>query len=98
MSNKHLNLLRLIFHDPVSANIHWREVESLLHHLDVSVEPSHGARFKLVLNGVEGFFHHPHHGNVCSPQSIKQLREYLTHAGVSPSLYELEQVELRRPK
>ena len=33
MSHKHANLMRSIFQDPPSANIHWREVESLLHHL-----------------------------------------------------------------
>ena len=29
MSYKHVNQLRGIFHDPISANIHSREVESL---------------------------------------------------------------------
>lgn len=88
LSNKHLHLLRSIFQDPVSANIHWREVESLLHHLGAVVEPSHGARFRIVLNRVEDFLHHPHHGNVCDKQAIKHLREFLAHAGVSPSTYE----------
>ncbi len=88
MSHKHLNLLRSIFHDPLSANIHWREVESLLHHLGAEVEPSHGARFRVVLNKVEGFLHHPHNSTTCTKQDIKALREYLTHAGVSLSAYE----------
>lgn len=91
MSTKHLNLLRSIFHDPPSANTHWREVESLLRHLGAEMEPSHGARFRVVLHGVEGFLHHPHHGNVCSPQFIQQLRHFLAGAGVSPSQYELDQ-------
>ena len=88
MSNKHLNLLRTIFQDPLSSNIHWREVESLLHHLGASVEPTHGARFRVELNHAEGFLHHPHHSNVCDKQLIKLLREFLAHAGVSPSSYE----------
>ncbi len=33
MSHKPIHLIRAIFHDPVSGNIHWREIESLLHHL-----------------------------------------------------------------
>ncbi|OHC68966.1 MAG: hypothetical protein A2045_00435 [Rhodocyclales bacterium GWA2_65_20] len=90
MSHKHANLLRSIFQDPVSANIHWREVESLLHHLGAVVEPAHGARFRVVLNRVEGFLHHPHHSNVCDRQTIKLLREFLAHAGVSLSSYEAE--------
>jgi len=84
-----INLLRVIFQDPISGNIHWREVESLLHHLGARVEPSHGARFRVVLNEVEGVLHHPHHGSVCAKQDIKHLREYLARAGISPSLYDL---------
>ncbi|NOT12783.1 MAG: type II toxin-antitoxin system HicA family toxin [Methylococcaceae bacterium] len=88
--SRHLNLLRSIFQDPISANIHWREVESLLHHLGAELEPTHGARFRVVLNNVESVVHHPHHSNECSRQDIKQLREFLTHAGVSLSTYESE--------
>ena len=88
--NRHLSLLRAIFHDPVSANMHWREVESLLHHLGATVEPIHGARFRVVLNKIEGVLHHPHQGSECSKQDIKQLRTYLSRAGISPSQYESE--------
>lgn len=84
--SRHLNLLRAIFQEPVSANIHWREVESLLHHLGATIEPTHGARFRVVLNEVEVILHHPHHGSECSKTDIKQLRDYLVHAGISPSL------------
>ena len=45
MSHKHSSLLNAIFHNPVSGNIHWREIESLLHHLDATIKPAHGARF-----------------------------------------------------
>ena len=90
MSHKHLALLRKVFEDPISGNIHWREVESLLHHVGAEVEPSHGSRFRLVLNGVEGFLHHPHNSNICDRQTIKLLREFLAHAGVTPSRYEAE--------
>ena len=53
MSNKHLHLLQAIYHDPPSANIHWREIESLLLHLGATVEAAHGARFRIVLNKVD---------------------------------------------
>ena len=88
MSHKHINLLRAIFHDPVSGNIHWREIESLLHHLGASVTPTHGARFHVTLNGFDDFVHHPHQSNVCEKTLIKHLREFLSRAGVSPSSYE----------
>lgn len=85
-----LTLLRAIFQEPVSGNIHWREIESLLRHLGAAIDPVRGARFKVVLNHVEGVLHHPHQSGVCSKQDIKQLRDYLTQAGVSPSQYEAE--------
>lgn len=88
MSHKHAHLLRAIYTDPISANIHWREVESLLHHLGAEVEPAHGARFRIVLNKVEGFLHHPHNSSTCTKTDIKQLRDYLAHAGVTLSSYE----------
>ncbi len=90
MSNKHLHLLRSLFQDPPSANIHWREIESLLHHLGADVQPVHGARFRVLLNRREYFLHHPHQGSVFGRQDIKQLREFLAHAGVSPSAYEAQ--------
>ena len=88
MSHKHLHLLRTIFQDPVSGNIHWREVESLLHHLGAEVEPTRSGSFRAVLNRVEAFLHHPHHSSVCDKPTIKSLREFLAHAGVSLSAYE----------
>lgn len=83
MAHQHTNLLRSILHEAPGANIHWREVESMLRHLGTQVEPSHGARFKVTLNGVTDFLHHPHHGSVCSREMIKHLRDFLTHAGAT---------------
>ena len=88
MSHKHAHLMRSIFQDPPSANIHWREIESLLRHLGADVEPAHGARFKVTLKRVETFLHHPHNSNTCGRNDIKQLREFLAHAGVTLAAYE----------
>lgn len=88
VSHKHINLIRHIFHDPVSGNIHWREIESLLVHLGASFEPAGGARFHVKLNGFDEFLHHPHQSNVYGKQEIKHLREFLARAGVTPSIYE----------
>ncbi len=70
MSNKHLHLLQSIYRDPPSANIHWREIESLLVHLGASIEAAHGSRFRIVLNKVEVFLHHPHNSSTCPKQEI----------------------------
>ena len=89
MSHRHETLLRTIFHDPISGNIHWREVESLLRHLGAAIEPLSGARVRVMLNRAEGVLHRPHHhSNVLNAQAVKQLREYLARGGVTPSFYE----------
>jgi HicA toxin of bacterial toxin-antitoxin, len=88
MSHKHESLLRTIFHDPISGNIHWREIESLLNHVGAEVEPLSGARIRVRLNGAEGILHRPHHGNTLDRSAVRHLREYLAHAQMTPSQYE----------
>ncbi|MCC6609467.1 MAG: type II toxin-antitoxin system HicA family toxin [Burkholderiales bacterium] len=88
MSHKHEQLVRAIFHDPISGNIHWRDVESLLNHLGAQLAPLSGARYRVKLNGHEGILHRPHRSNVLDRQGVKYLREYLARARVTPSLYE----------
>ena len=77
MSHKHDNLIRAIFHDPISGNLQWREIESLS-----------GTRIRVKLNGAEGILHRPHGGNSLGRQDVQHLREYLAHARITPSLYE----------
>jgi hypothetical protein len=88
MSHKHDNLIRAIFHDPISGNIQWREIESLLRHLGATLESLSGTRVRVKLNGAEGVLHRPHGGNTLGRQDVQHLREYLAHARVTPSLYE----------
>ena len=88
MSHKHEQLIRTIFREPISGNIHWREIESLLHHVGATVEPLSGARIRVKLNGVEGVLHRPHHSNVLDRQGVRALRAYLAHSRITPSQYE----------
>jgi hypothetical protein len=88
VSHKHEQLLRTIFHDPISGNIHWREIESLLGHLSADIEQLSGARMRVKLNGVEGILHRPHHGNTLDKSAVRHLREYLAHARCTPSQVE----------
>ena len=88
MSHKHEHLLRTIFQDPINANIHWREIESLLHHLGAQVETLSGNRIRAKLRHAEGVLHRPHHGNTLDRNGVRGLRGFLASAGVTPSLYE----------
>ncbi len=87
MSHKHKRILKSIFTEPVSGNLHWREIESLLKHLGGEIQATHGARLTVLLNGVEGQLHRPHHNSSLSKHDVRHLREYLARAGVSLSSY-----------
>ena len=93
MSRHHANLIRSIFHDPPSGNIHWRDIESLLKHVGASLEPISGARIRVHLNRMEGVLHRPHHSNVLDTSSLVHLREFLARAGVTPSAYETKDAD-----
>lgn len=87
MSHKHKRILKSIFTEPASGNLHWRDVESLLHHLGAEIQSTHGARLAVNLNKVEGQLHRPHHGRTLSKQDVRHLREFLARAGVTLSAY-----------
>ena len=87
MSHKHENLIQTIFRDPISANIHWREVESLLNHLGAVIEQLSGARMRVKLNSYEDVLHRPGHSATLGRQDIKTLREFLGRARITPSAY-----------
>lgn len=88
MSHKHEQLVRAIFADPPSNNLHWREVESLLQHVGAEIENIPGARLRVKLNRMETILHRPHHSNTLDRQGLKHLREFLARAGVTPSSIE----------
>ena len=88
MSRHHAQLIRSIFHDPPSANIHWRDIESLLRHVGAEIEPLSGARIRVHLGRAEGILHRPHHGNTLGANSLLHVRELLARGGVTPAQYE----------
>lgn len=93
MSRHHRNLLRSIFHDPPSGNIHWRDVESLLKHVGTTLEPLSGTRIRATLNRFESVLHRPHHSNTLDTSSLMHLREFLARGGMTPSQYEAKEAQ-----
>ncbi|WP_177419525.1 type II toxin-antitoxin system HicA family toxin [endosymbiont of Lamellibrachia barhami] len=85
MSQKHSRILHAILQGPAGGNIHWRDIESLLRHLGADIQAGHGARMRIILNGVEGTLHRPHHSSTYSKQDIHHLRDYLISAGMDMS-------------
>ena len=77
MSRHHTQLLRTIFHDPPSGNVHWRDIESFLRHVGAELEPLSGARWRVTLNRMEYVLHRPHHSNTLTSQSLQHVRTFL---------------------
>lgn len=88
MSKHHANLIRAIYHDPPSGNMHWRDIESLLRHVGAEMEPLSGARYRVTIGRMEDILHRPHHSNVLDSKSIQHLRAFLARSGVTPAQYE----------
>lgn len=98
MSHRHSALIRTIFQDPINTNIHWREIESLLHHLGVQVETLSGNRIRVRLNRAEGVLHRPHHSHTLDRNGVRALRGYLASAGITPSQYEAQAESAKAPE
>jgi hypothetical protein len=85
VSHRHFDrLIEQIFAHPVSMNIHWKDVVRLVESLGGVVEPAHGGREKVKLNGQEWTFHVPHAKSIESKDEVMQLRHLLERAGVKP--------------
>ena len=86
MSKKHDKVLASIVDEHISGNLHWKEIESLLHHLGAELREGGGTRVLVTLNGMEITLHRPHHGATMNKTSIHQLRHFLAAAGLSHPL------------
>ena len=88
MSQKHANLLREIFHDPINTNCVPRD-RVAAEAPRAQMESLSGARMRAKLGHAEGILHRPHHGsNTMDRHSVQSLREFLARGGATPSQYE----------
>ena len=79
LSNHHRNTLRQLFQHPVSHNIDWRAVVSLLEAVGSIVE-QHAGKFEVTL-GSETEFFDPPAGKDINVQTVVDLRGMLSRAG-----------------
>ena len=79
LSNHHRNTLRQLFQHPVSHNIDWRAVVSLLEAVGSIVE-QHAGKFEVTL-GSETEFFDPPAGKDIDVQTVVDLRGMLSRAG-----------------
>jgi hypothetical protein len=76
--------LKVLFSDPVRANIDWHDVESLLTSLGAELTEGRGSRLRVELNGIRAVFHRPHPGNEVGKPTVRSLRGFLSEAGIRP--------------
>ena len=81
---KHDATLAAIFEDETRANIRWADIVALFRSLGGTTTEARGSRVKVVLNGKRHVFHSPHPGKQATKPLIRDVRDYLTEAGVKP--------------
>jgi hypothetical protein len=82
LSNHHRNTLRQLFQHPVSHNIEWIAVVSLLEAVGSVTEQPHG-KVAVALGSETEFFDPPAHKDI-DTQAIVDLRRMLSGAGYAP--------------
>jgi hypothetical protein len=88
LNNHHRNTLRQIFQHPVSHNIEWRAVVSLLEAIG-SVEEHRDGMVAVSFGSGSEFFDVPAHKDI-DTQTVVDLRRMLSSAGYGPDVEETE--------
>jgi hypothetical protein len=83
LDNHHRNTLRQIFQHPVSHNIEWHAVTSLLDVIG-TVEVHPDGQVIVQVGSERAFFEHPR-GKDIDEQMVLDLRRLLSKAGYEPS-------------
>ena len=88
LNNHHRNTLRQIFQHPVSHNIEWHAVLSLLEAIGSVVE-HHDAMVAVTVGSKTEFFDVPPHKDI-DTQTVADLRRMLSSAGYGPEVEEVQ--------
>ncbi len=88
LSNHHRNTLRQLFQHPVSHNIEWHAVVSLLEAVGSVVE-HHDGKVAVTVGSETEFFDPPAHKDI-DTQAVVDLRRMLSSAGYGVEVEEVE--------
>jgi hypothetical protein len=84
MKRKHQKTLELIYARPVSANVRWLDIETLLLELGAKIEEREGSRVLIKLFDERRVFHRPHPTPTTDKGALASLRDWLFNNGVKP--------------
>lgn len=85
MNHRHRKVLHQLFAHPISANIDFNDVQSVLKELGADVEDRAGARVAVTLKGHTVLFHHANHS--VPKEEVQQIRRFLIGCGVAPEQF-----------
>jgi len=84
MNSRSRQTLQALFRRPVPPNIRWGSIESLIRALGGEVSEGAGSRVRVQLNGRKAVFHRPHPKPETNRSTVRDVRDFLESAGVSP--------------
>ena len=84
MNSKHQKTLITIFSLPIPGNLEWRQIEALFVTLNAKVIEGSGSRVSFIINDEKGDFHRPHPGKEAKRYQVRNAKDFLTRAGVTP--------------
>jgi hypothetical protein len=84
MTKRHDRTLAAIFRQPISGDIKWRDVESLLKSLGAEFEERAGSRVAVFLHGRTAVLHRPHPSPNLDKGAVRDIRRFLESTGVKP--------------
>lgn len=96
LNNHHRDTIEKIFSHPISGNVEWRDVLSLLEAVGTAVE-EHNGKVKVTL-GPETEVVRPPHGKDIDKQMVVDLRRMLKNAGFGPGGTSAVQDQLTRDR
>ena len=84
MKRKHQKTLELIFSHPVSANIKWHDIESLLTVFGAELVEREGSRVEVFLFGEVRIFHRSHPRPDTDKGVVASIRQWFRDNEVTP--------------
>jgi hypothetical protein len=84
LSNKNKRVLEAVFAQPVTADLRWGDVETMLVAPGATVTQGRGSRVRIALNDRRIVFHAPHPQPTLVKDAVRSIRRFLIEAGIEP--------------
>jgi hypothetical protein len=82
MNHHHRKVLHALFAHPVSANIAFKDVQSVLRELGAEITTANTGKIHVVLNGHSANFSHFDHS--VPKTGVAQIRKFIESSGIEP--------------